>query len=92
MALIDHVSDVGCRPGFPLVEKNLVKNSEDLIRVDRAERQIVVSVTAIIKMESAEHVFRKQPGDDLLDILRLIMMTGINQHFCLWPGGAGKQQ
>src|SRR5436309_14555007 len=34
VALIDHVRDVGLLPGLPLVVKNLVEDSKDLISID----------------------------------------------------------
>ena len=38
VALIDHVSDIGFGIIFPFVKENLVKDSKDLIGVDRADR------------------------------------------------------
>src|SRR6476646_4399914 len=86
MALVDHVGDVGCRLRFPLEHSNLVKDSENLIGVDGAERQIVIGVPPIVEMESAHHFLLKEPRNDLLDVLSLVVMTGIDQHHGLGPG------
>ena len=57
--------------GLPLEEQDLVEDAEDLVRIDRAERQVVVGVAAVVEVEAAEHVLVEQPRDDLLDVLRL---------------------
>ena len=44
VALIDHVGDIGALSVFPLEIEDLVKNSEDLIRVNGAQGQIVIGV------------------------------------------------
>src|ERR1700730_7914176 len=33
-------------------------------------------------MESSEHPFVQQPGNNLLDVLSDVVMAGINQYFC----------
>ena len=47
---------------------------------------------AIVEVESANHFVMQQPGHDLLDILRLIVMTGIHQHISLRTGIARQQE
>ena len=79
MALIDHVGDIGGRAGLPFKKADLVKNAEHLVRVDRAQGQIVIGVAAVVEVESAEQIFGKQPCDDLFDVLRRIMMAGVDQ-------------
>ena len=58
----------------------------------RADRQIVVRIAAVVEVESAEHVLVEQPRDDLLDVLGLIMMAGVDQHLGLRSGRLRQQQ
>src|SRR5580692_6367125 len=81
VALINHVSDVGRFASLPLVEKNFMKDTEDLVGVDGAKSEIVIGVAAIVEMESTQQLLRKKPGDDLFDVLRGVMMAGIHQNF-----------
>ena len=67
-------------PGLPLEEADLVEDAEDLVRVDGAQRQVVVGVAAVVEVEAAQHVLAEQPRHDLLDVLRLVVMAGIHQH------------
>src|SRR5260370_33539676 len=53
---------------------------------------IVVCISPVIEMETAEHAFREEPRDDLLHILRLIMVAGVDQHSRLRSGRAGQMQ
>ena len=39
---------------------------------------------AVVEMETADHPVMQQPGHDLLDVLGLIMMAGIDQDVSLW--------
>ena len=59
---------------------NLVEDAEDLVRINRAQGQIIVGIAAIVEMEAAQHAGVQQPRHDLLDILRGIVMAGIHQH------------
>ena len=43
-------------------------------------------------MESAEHIFREQPGHDLLDVLCSVVVSGVDQHFRLRTGGTREEQ
>ena len=92
VALIDHVGDVGARAGLVLEERDLVEDAEDLIRIDRPERQVIVGIAAIVEVEAAQHPLGEQPGHDLLDVLRQVVMPGVHQHPGLRAGGAGEQQ
>ena len=92
VTLVDHVGDVGCAAGFPFEEADLVEDAEYLIWIDRSQGQIVVGVAAIVEMKPSQHVSDEQPGHDLLDILRRIVMSGIDQHFGLRAGCASKEQ
>ena len=65
---------------------NLVEDAENLVGIDGAQSQIVVGVPAIVEMESADHLVMQQPGHDLLDVLRLIVMAGIHQNVGLRTG------
>ena len=70
---------------------NLVKYPEYLVWIDRSEREIVIRIPAIIKVKAAQHARVQQPGHNLFDILRRIVMTRIDQHLCLRTG-LGRQQ
>ena len=72
--------------------QDLVEDAEDLVGIDGAQRQIVVGVAAVVEVEAAEHVEIEQPGHDLLDVLRLVVMAGIHQHLGLRAGGLREQQ
>ena len=69
-----------------------MENAEHLIRIDGAQRQIVVGVAAIVEMESAQHVLVEQPGHDLFDVLGLVVMPGVHQNDRLRAGIFGKQK
>src|SRR5580698_11509569 len=84
MALIDHESDLG-NPLRVWLAQDLVEDAKDLIWINRSDRQIVVRIAAIIKVEAAQQLNMQQPGYDLLDILRLIVMSRIHQHARLRP-------
>src|SRR5580704_4585160 len=43
-------------------------------------------------MKSREHVVGEQPRNNLLDILRLIMMSGIDENFCARAGGTREKE
>ena len=92
VTLVDHVCDIGRFAGFPFEVANLVEDAKHLIRIDGPEGQIVVGIAAIVKVKAAQHVFRQQPGNDLLDVLRRIVMSGVDQDFRLRAGGAREKQ
>ena len=80
MALVDHVGDIDGSSCFPLVVSNFVKDTEDLVGIDRSQGKVVVGVAAVVEVESAEQIKMKQPCDDLLDILPLglsVMCIGV---------------
>ncbi len=77
---------------LPAIELDLVKDAEGLIWVDGTERQIVVGVAAVVEVQAAEHFLMLQPSENLLNVLRLIMVAGIDQHEGLRAGSAGEQQ
>jgi len=72
------------------IAEYLVEDAEDLVGIDRAEGEVVVGVFAVVEMEAAEHFQVEQPGDNLLDILRLIMVAGIDENESLGAGRAGE--
>ena len=90
MTLIDHVGDVGLLAGFPFVEGDFVEDAENLIGVDGAEGEVVIGVAAVVEVEAAEHVEIEEPGYDLFDVLRGVVVAGIDEDLCLWTGGAGE--
>ncbi len=69
-----------------------MKDTEDLVGIDRSQGEIIVGVAPIVKVEAAQHLGVQQPGDDLLYILRLVVMPGIDQHQSLRSGRPGQQQ
>ena len=64
---------------------NLVEDAEDLVGIDRSQGEIVVGITAVIEVEAAHHVVVQKPGDDLLDVLRLVVMAGIDEDNACGP-------
>ena len=68
-----------------------MEDPENLVRIYGTKRQVIVGVAPVIEMEAADHFCMQQPRHDLLDILRLIVMSGIHQHERLWPGVLGQQ-
>ena len=91
MALIDHVSDIRPAARFEGKELDLMENSKHLVGINRSKRQVVICIPAIVEMKTAQHLFREQPCDDLLDILSLIVMTSINQHFRFRPAARARR-
>jgi len=75
-----------------LEQPNLMEDAKHLVRVDRAEGQVVVRIAAVVEVEAAEHLLREQPRDDLLDVLRQVMMAGVDEHARLRPRRARQQQ
>jgi len=92
MALIDRIYDISFSASLPLEMKDLMEDAQHLVGVDRAQRQIVIRVAAVVKMEAAQHIFGQEPGNDLFDILGSIMMPGIDQHPGLWSGSARQME
>src|SRR5579862_106120 len=92
VTLVDHVGDFGAAAGLPFEERDFVKNAEDLVGIDGAQREVVIGVAAVVEVEAAQHVFGEQPGHDLFDVLGLIMMAGIDQDFGLRAGIARHEQ
>ena len=92
VALIDDEGDVRARARLPFEEQDLVKDAKHLIRIDGPERQVVVRIAAIVEVEPSEHAFVEQPRDDLLDVLRRVVVTGIHQHLRLRARTSRQQQ
>ncbi len=65
---------------------NLVEDAEDLVGIDRAQRQIVVGIAPVVEVEAAQHLGVQQPRHNLLDVLRAVVMAGIHQHARLRAG------
>ena len=93
MALINRVGDVRRLSGLPFMHMDLVKNSGRSGK-DRSEPngQIVVGEAAVVEMKSANHFMVQQPGHYLLNILSLIVMTGVDQNQRLWSGILRQQE
>src|SRR3954469_10944876 len=71
---------------------DLMKNAEDLIWIDRSQSQIVISVSAIVEVEPADHSMMQQPSHDLLDILCLIVVARVYQDEGLGPRRPREQE
>ena len=67
-----------------------MKDPENLVRIDRSEREIVVRIAAVVEVESAQQVEMQQPRDNLLDVLREVVMAGVDQHEGLRAGRAAQ--
>ncbi len=79
-------------PVLPFVVTNLVEDAEHLVGVDRSQRQVIVGIAPVVEVKSAQHSSAQQPGDNLFNVLRLVVVAGVDQHQCLRPGGLGQQQ
>jgi hypothetical protein len=66
VALIHGEADIGDSGAaiFDGVE-DFVEDSEHGVGIDTSQRQVVVGVFSVVKMEAAEKVFIDQPRDDL---------------------------
>ena len=67
-----------------------MEDAEDLVGVDGAEGEVVVGVAAVVEVESAEQVGVKEPGDDLFDVLREVVMAGVDEDKGLGAGLAAQ--
>ena len=65
-----------------------MEDAEDLVGIDGAEGQVVVGIAAVVEVEAAQHAGVQQPRHDLLDVLRMVVMAGIDQHASLRAGVA----
>ncbi len=92
VALVHHECDIGRRISFRLERKNFVEDAEHLIRIDGTKSEIVVRVSPIVEMKPSNHLVMEKPGDDLLDVLRLIVMPGVHEHERLRTGGFGQKK
>src|SRR5580658_5846703 len=71
---------------------NFMKNTEDLIRIDGAESQIIVGIAAVIEVKSSHHLVMQEPSHNLLNILRLVVMASIDQNQRLRASCAREEQ
>ena len=67
-----------------------MEDAEYLVGVDGAEGEIVIGIAPVVEVESAEQVGVQQPRDNLLDVLREIVMAGIDQDTRLRAGLAAQ--
>src|SRR5256884_534692 len=77
---------------FCFERKNLVKDAEYLIGIDGTKSEVIVGIATVVEMKPAYHLVMEQPGDDLLDVLCLVVMSRIHQHIGLRTGSLGQQQ
>ena len=80
VALVDHVGDLRHLAAVGGKEMDFVEDAEDLVGVDRAERQVVIGVFAVVEVEAAEHVLVEEPRHDLLDVDRVVVVAGVDEH------------
>ena len=67
VALVEHECDT--RPGLVRPCRNhLAKNAEQLVRVGRADEEVVVGIKAAVEMEPAEAAEAQQRSHDELDV------------------------
>src|SRR5262249_25793509 len=92
MALVNHECDIRTFSRLPLVKQDFVENAKHLVGINRSQGKVVIGIATVIEMESAQHVFGKQPCNNLLDIFGKIMMSGIDQYSCLRSGRPRQQQ
>src|SRR5271169_2206082 len=85
MTLVDHEGDLS--QTIATGEVNLMEDTKDLIVIDGPQRQVIVSIAAVVEMKTAQHADVQKPRDDLLDVLCGIVMTGIHKHARPWPRG-----
>ena len=85
VALVDHVGDSGAET-VGKAGMDLVEDAEDLVGVDGAEGQIVVGIAAVVEVEAAEQAGVKKPGDNLLDVLRGVVVAGVDEDAGLRAG------
>src|SRR5215472_15293153 len=92
MALVNHVCDIRTFSRLPLVKQDFVENAKNLVGINRSQGKVVIGIATVVEMESAQHVLGKQPGNNLLDILAKIMMSGIDQYSRLRSGRSCQQE
>src|SRR5450759_4942984 len=88
MGLIDHKGHVLKRGVSGLVIAlggidQLIVDQEQLERIDAAHNQVIVSVFAVVEMETAQAALVQQKSHDLLDVGTRSMVTQVNQDLCL---------
>jgi len=67
-----------------------VKDSKDLVGIDGAEGEVVVGIAAVVEMESAKQAGVKKPCDDLLDVLRGVVVASVHEDAGLRTGVTGE--
>jgi hypothetical protein len=66
--LVDHVAGAESVTRVQFCLDQFVENQEQLVRIDRARIEIVVTIFAVVEMEPAQLAEAVQPRDDLLDV------------------------
>ncbi len=74
------------RQTFGKTAVKFMEDAEDLVGVNGAEGEIVVGIASIVEVEAAQHAGVQQPRYNLLDVLRGVVMTGVDQHARLRAG------
>src|ERR1019366_4276694 len=89
VALVDHKGNIlGNSLGVGGV--NLMEDAENLIRIDGAEGEVVVGVRAVGEVKAAKQACVQQPGDNLLNVLRGVVVAGIDKDASLRTGKGGQ--
>ncbi len=90
MALVDHQRELRqlAAPGG----KQLAEDQEELERLDRARRQVVVAVARVVEVEAAEPPRHGQPAHDLLDVRVREVVAQVDEAGAAWAGGLRQQQ
>src|SRR5438045_8376065 len=58
--------------------------------IDGTKSEVIVGIATVVEMKPAYHLVMEQPGDDLLDVLCLVVMSRIHQHIRLRTRSLGQ--
>ncbi len=87
---IEHVGDVR-HPAAAVLEQ-LDDDEEELVRVDRADGEVVVAVLGVVEVEATEPADHRQPADDLLDVRVREVVAEVDETRRPLPRVLGEQQ
>src|SRR5690242_3758846 len=68
VALVDHIRGMEIGEPLALGQHQFVKDQKQRIWLDRASREVIVTILGVVEVESAELTDAEQPRDDELDI------------------------
>ena len=81
---------MSARVPFRTRKADFMENTENLVRIDGAERQIVVGIAAIIEVKSAQHISDAAAKPQSARYSALVVMAGIDQHRACGPAARAK--